>query len=213
MTQVSLSILSADFLHLQDQLSRVEPFVDRLHYDVMDGHFVDQISFGLPLLKELKTKLPIDAHLMVTNPEEQAKDYAEYSDVVYIHEETLQGKNIQAIVEDITSAGSHAGITINPETTAEDLEPILKYFTHVLVMSVHPGAGGQECILETLDKIPEIKNLKPDIIIAVDGGMNEDTAPIANKKGADVIVSGSFVLKSKNPKQSAESLRCLPPQE
>lgn len=207
MTQISLSILSADFLHLQKQLSRVEPFVDRLHYDVMDGHFVDQISFGLPLLKELKTTLPIDSHLMVTNPEKQAKEYAKYSDVVYIHEETLRDKDISQIVNDIISEGSKAGITINPETTVELVKPYLQYFTHLLIMSVHPGAGGQEYIPETLDKIPELKAINPNIIVAVDGGMNEKTAPIANEKGANVIVSGSFVLKSENPEKAVEMLK------
>lgn len=209
MTQLSLSILSADFLHLQEEISRIETYVDRLHYDVMDGHFVDQISFGLPLLKELQTTLPIDVHLMVSNPEECAADYAVYADVVYIHEEALRGKDVQSIVNAIHAHGSRAGITINPETTVEEVVPYLPYFTHLLIMSVHPGAGGQECIIETLEKIPRIKTLKPTILVAVDGGMNDKTAPIANRKGADVIVSGSFVLKSETPRKAAESLRSI----
>lgn len=204
---LSLSILSADFLHLGDEIARMTPYVDRLHFDVMDGHFVHEVSFGLPILKQLHTTLPIDTHLMVTNPEASIHDYAPLSDVIYLHEESIRGKDAAFLVTVIKSYGCHAGLTLNPETPIAEVTSLLPLFSHVLIMSVHPGAGGQECILETLDKIPQIKQLHPEITVCVDGGMNEKTAPIAKEKGADVVVSGSYVLKAGDSALAASKLR------
>lgn len=204
---LSLSILSANFMELGHEIQRVKPYIDRIHFDVMDGHFVKHISFGLPVLKTMHVDLPIDVHLMVSNPESIAEDYALYADVVYIHEESLKGKDIPAITSSVTKHHSKVGITLNPSTPIEDILPHLLYFSHVLIMSVEPGAGGQACIIEALDKISELKNLHPELHICVDGGMNENTAYVAKKKGADTIVSGSYLLHAEDPKTAASLLR------
>lgn len=205
--ELSLSILSSTFEHLAEDIQRLEPYVDRLHFDVMDGHFVHAISFGLPVLQGIKTTLPIDVHLMVTNPEEQIRDFAPLADTLYIHEESIRGKDVRALTDLIKSFGKHAGITLNPETPVEEITSVLVYFTHVLIMSVHPGAGGQAYIPQTLEKISTLKKIAPQLSICVDGGMNEHTAPEAKKQGADCIVSGSYLLKAKDPAMAASLLR------
>jgi len=204
--QIGLSILGADLLHLEDDMKRMEPYVDRIHFDVMDGHFVPNLSFGFPVLKQLKTDLPIDAHLMIDNPEEFIEEYAKYCSSIYVHYSVTK-KHTASILKRIKETGAYAGLTLNPDIEVEEILPYLHHITHVLIMSVYPGFGGQDCIPEALDKIKELKKLKPELIISVDGGMNKTTAAIARKKGADIIVSGSYLLKAKDPKKASESLR------
>lgn len=206
MAQVSLSILSSDFLHLGSEIDRLEPFVDRLHYDVMDGHFVKDVSFGLPVLKQLKTKLPIDVHLMVTNPLEVVESYAEYGDTIYFHVEASKEQTTE-VSQKIRDKGRNAGLVISPETTVAAIEKYLPELTHVLVMTVRPGAGGQTYLPETLVKIQELKEKKPSLIVMVDGGMNAETAPEARRMGVDIIVSGSYLIKAPNSKAATDSIR------
>ena len=206
MAQVSLSILSCDFLHLGEELTRLSPFVDRIHFDVMDGHFVPHISFGISLLQQLPKGLPIDVHLMVANPDEVFRDYIPFADVLYIHYESARELTLE-VLKHIRDAGKSAGLTLNPETPVSAVAERLQHCTHITIMSVHPGAGGQACMVETLDKIPEVKKINPNIIVTVDGGMNAETAPLARAKGADILVSGSFLSKNTDVEAAAKILR------
>lgn len=206
MVQVALSILSSDFLHLGEEIARMEPFVDRLHFDVMDGHFVKDISFGLPILKQLKTNLPIDVHLMVSNPREQVEAYCAYADTVYFHVEASK-EHTAEILELVHRKGKKAGLVVSPETSIQTIQHVLPTLTHVLIMSVHPGAGGQQYLPETLKKIREVKEKAPNIHVMVDGGMNSETSKEARAMGVDIIVSGSYLIKSSDPRAAVESLR------
>lgn len=206
MTQVSLSILSSNLLALGEEISRIEPFVDRIHYDVMDGHFVDSITFGIPLLKQLDTQLPIDVHLMVTNPEDVIEEYALYADSIYFHIEAACERTTEILTQ-IRSHGVIGGIVISPETTVDSIAHLLPSLTHILVMSVTPGAGGQKYLPDTLKKIKELKNLHPRIHVMVDGGMNAQTSTEAISQGADTIVSGSYLTKARDVAVAVQSLK------
>lgn len=206
MTQVAVSILGADFMRLYESITISEQVADRLHVDVMDGHFVPNLSFGFPILKSLTAHLPIDVHLMISNPEKYAKQYAEYAEVVYVPSETGH-EQWKTCAEEIRSIGKQAGIVLNPATRGEDILELLPLLTHVLIMSVEPGFGGQECQTDTFKKISLLKHHKPDLIISVDGGINAQTAPLARAEGADILVSGSFILKAGDPQAAATLLR------
>ncbi len=208
MTQISLSILSSNFLELGSEIARMEPFVDRLHFDVMDGHFVQDISFGLPILKQINTALPIDAHLMVTNPLEQVEAYAEYADAVYFHIEASDNQT-KEVIKKIQNKGKTAGLVLSPDSPVEMLMPYLGLVEHILIMSVHPGAGGQAYLPETLQKIRQLKKLSPAITVMVDGGMNDTTSAEARAMGIDIIVSGSYLIKAQDPQKAVDALRGL----
>jgi len=195
MALVSLSVLSANPLHFEESIAPLLPLVDRIHYDVMDGHLVDNIALGFPLLEQWKSPLPIDAHLMISNPERFLERFAKYTDGIYIHWEAV-AEHLVPHLEKVRNLGNKAGITLNPATPAEVLFPYLDSLTHVLIMSVVPGFGGQTCMTETFDKIAILKQKKPELIITVDGGITNETAPLARAKGADILVSGSYLFKS-----------------
>lgn len=208
MVQLAASLLNADILHLQDEIDRIQSHVDRIHFDVMDGHFVPNLSFGFPILKQVAkaTSLPMDAHLMISNPEKYIEQYARIVDTIYVHYEVTLSNTLD-ILQDIRFHGAKAGLVLNPETPVEGIGLYAKELTHVLIMSVHPGFGGQECIVKTLEKINQVKQLSEDIIVMVDGGMNEETAPIARSHGADIIVSGSYLLQSSDLEHTVHSLK------
>ena len=208
MTQISLSILSSNFLSLGEEIKRIEPYIERLHFDVMDGHFVRDISFGLPILRQLPQHLPIDVHLMVTNPLEHVEAYADYADAIYFHIEA-SGSEAYSIIKKIHNKGKVAGLVISPETSIEDVVPYLDSVHHILIMSVHPGAGGQTYLPETLKKIRQLKEISPSVVVMVDGGMNEKTSREARAMGVDIIVSGSYLVQSSSPERSANLLRGL----
>lgn len=206
MAKLAVSILGADFMRLEQTVSLCERVADRIHFDVMDGHFVPNLSFGFPILSSFKTSLPVDAHLMISNPEAFAAQYAKYVDTVYIHAET--GLDTwERCAGQVRGVGKQCGIVLNPATSVESITPVLHLLTHVLIMSVEPGFGGQECNISTFDKIVEIKAKKPDVHISVDGGINGKTAPLARAKGADLLISGSFVLKAEDPASAAKAVR------
>ena len=199
MVKVSPSVLTADFLTLADSIKKLEDAgVDMLHLDVMDGIFVPNISFGNPVIKSIKahTKLPLDVHLMIDRPHRYIEEFAKYADLLGFHYEA-GSDNIQTLKK-IRELGCKSCITIKPKTSANEIFELLPFCDMVLVMSVEPGFGGQKFMPEALDKIRLIKKECQsrgfDVDIEVDGGINAETAPLAVKAGANVLVAGSFLF-------------------
>lgn len=215
-TLVSPSILSANPLSLLEDLLRIEKAgADWHHIDVMDGHFVPNLTFGLPLINALKKKssLPLDVHIMVSNPDEVAFQYIEAgADILTFHIEAA--KDPLAIIKSVKELGGKAGIAINPETSVIELRPYLNHLDLILVMSVNPGQGGQRFIEATYDKLDALQQLialecgsDHRLMISVDGGVNHINAGMLCRKGVSVLVAGSFVYNSLLPEKSIEQLR------
>ena len=214
MTMVSPSVLTADFLTLTNELSELEKAgTDMLHIDVMDGNFVPNISFGVPVIKSIKshTSLPLDIHLMIDRPDRYIEDFAKYADILNIHYEA--GSDIEITLKKIRELGCRPAITIKPATRAQDIFEYLELVDMVLVMSVEPGFGGQKFMHSALDKLKDLKeeiskrNLS--VLLEVDGGVNSETAPLCVKAGADILVAGSFVFCSDNIKKTVSELQQL----
>lgn len=209
---VSPSILSADFANLERDIKLVEDNgADWIHVDVMDGHFVPNITIGIPVVKSLKrfAKKPLDVHLMIDNPEKYIEDFAKAgADIITFHYEAIKPENIEEICKKIKSLGCKAGISIKPKTNQNDIMPYLQFVDMVLVMTVEPGFGGQEFMHFCAQKIPQIReNGKEDLIIQVDGGINDVTSKVCVSLGANSLVAGSYIYKSKDVKKAIESLR------
>ncbi|MBR1942474.1 ribulose-phosphate 3-epimerase [bacterium] len=209
---VSPSILSADFANLERDIKLVEDNgADWIHVDVMDGHFVPNITIGIPVVKSLKrfAKKPLDVHLMIENPEKYIEDFASAgADIITFHYEAVKPENIEEICNKIKSLGCKSGISIKPKTNQKDLIPYLQFVDMVLVMTVEPGFGGQEFMHFCAQKIPEIRqHAKEDLIVQVDGGINDITSKICISLGANSLVAGSYIYKSKDVKKAIESLR------
>jgi len=209
-TIISPSILSADFANLERDIKLIEKGgADWVHIDVMDGHFVPNITIGVPVVKSLKkiTNLPLDVHLMIENPDKYIEPFAKAgADILTFHYET--GVNIEKTITDIKSYGAKAGISIKPKTQPEVLLPFLDKIDMVLVMTVEPGFGGQEFINDCAEKIKFIKeNSKRDLIIQVDGGINDKTAQICKSYGANSLVAGSYIYKSTDITEAIKSLK------
>lgn len=209
---ISPSILSADFANLERDIRLVETNgADWIHVDVMDGHFVPNITIGIPVVKSLKrfAQKPLDVHLMIENPEKYIEDFANAgADIITFHYEAVEEENIEGICNKIKSLGCKAGISIKPKTNQKVLIPYLQFVDMVLVMTVEPGFGGQEFMHYCAQKIPEIRqNAKDDLIVQVDGGINDVTSKICVSLGANSLVAGSYIYKSKDVKKAIESLR------
>ena len=213
MIKISPSILSADFANLERDCKAVlAPGHDMLHFDVMDGVFVPNISFGLPVLKSLKKALPdaiYDVHLMIIEPQEYVEDFAKAgADIITIHLEsnTLIGCTLEAI----RAAGCKAGLSVRPGTPIEGVYPYLHLADLILVMSVEPGFGGQSFLAQTPDRIralrEEIQRQNLSAVIEVDGGIDPETAPLCARAGADILVAGSAVFGQKDPLAAAKML-------
>lgn len=208
---ISPSILSADFANLEKDIKLVEDAgADWLHIDVMDGHFVPNITIGVPVVKSIKqiTQLPLDIHLMIENPEKYIQPFAEAgADIITFHYEAALDRSFD-IIKQIQALDVKAGISIKPKTQPEVIKDILNYADMVLVMTVEPGFGGQKFMSDCADKIPYIKeNSHDNMIIQVDGGINADTAKICVSKGANSLVAGNYIYKSNDIKAAVESLR------
>lgn len=208
---VSPSILSADFANLERDIKAVENAgADWIHVDVMDGHFVPNITIGVPVVKSIRkvTKLPLDVHLMIENPEKYVEPFVKAgADIITFHYEAA-GEKSREILKMIKSFGVKAGISIKPKTSPDKIFNLLTTVDMVLVMTVEPGFGGQSFMVDCAEKIPYIKKNSPqNMIIQVDGGINAETAKVCTSVGANSLVAGSYVYKSDDIKTAIDSLR------
>lgn len=204
--KIAPSILSADFGKLNEEIASVEPFADLLHVDVMDGHFVPNITIGPPVVKMIKTKLPLDVHLMIENPERYIEDFVKAGAAsITVHVEACN--HLHRVIQQIKSLGVKAAVSVNPATPIEHVFEILDDLDMVLIMSVNPGFGGQDFISSVLPKVRRLREKKPTIDIEMDGGISDTTVAMCVEAGANVLVSGSYIFKSGNREQAIKSLR------
>ena len=205
--KISPSILASDYANLQSELERISTS-DLIHVDVMDGHFVPNISIGAPVTAACKKvcDVPFDVHLMISNPLDYAEDFAKAgADIICFHSEC--DSDTEETINKILSLGKKAGLAIKPVTPIDEVVKYLDRLSMVLVMTVEPGFGGQSFMESTMPKVEAIRKINPDIDIEVDGGINAETIKIAAKAGANVFVAGSAVFKSENPAEAIAILR------
>lgn len=210
-TIVAPSILSADFLRLGEAIQMVEESeAEWVHCDIMDGHFVPNISYGIPIVKAVRpaTKKVVDCHLMIEHPELYVEAFAAAgADMITVHQEACVHLDRQ--VAQIHDLGCKAGVALNPATPVETLVDILHAVDMVLIMSVNPGFGGQKFIPRALDKVRRLRTLAPDLLIQVDGGVNAETGAKLVAAGANVLVAGSYVFGAAEPREAIHSLYTL----
>ncbi|MBO1204717.1 MULTISPECIES: ribulose-phosphate 3-epimerase [Staphylococcus] len=213
MAKLYPSLLSANFLQLQEELKALEKAgVDGVHFDVMDGQFVPNISIGLPILEAVRkgTCLPIDVHLMIEEPEKYVELFAEQgADMISVHVEATP--HIHRVIQQIKNANVQAGVVINPGTPVESIAPVLKMVDYVLVMTVNPGFGGQSFIQESLDKLDQLSNIKKELDLTfeveVDGGINDETVKSVIEHGATMLVAGSYFFKQDDYQSATQILK------
>lgn len=213
MIKIAPSILSADFVRLGEEINKIQiAGADILHLDVMDGHFVPNLTFGLPIIKQIKeiAKIPIDVHLMVDNPDAYLGTLAKWNiDYVSFHQEVEV--HIHRQINVLKHLGTKAGVAVNPATPIETIFPVIEELDFVLIMSVNPGFGGQSFIPIVYNKIKKLRKLadqiNPELEIEVDGGVNSSNAPKLISTGTDILVAGSFIFGSENYKKQINSLR------
>lgn len=210
MVRIAPSLLSADFSRLAEELRDIEEGgADLVHLDVMDGHFVPNLTFGAPVIKMLRpvTKLPFDVHLMVEHPEDYIAPMAEAgANMISFHEEAAV--HADRIISDIKSRGIKAGMVLNPATSLSTLDMLLPELDFVLLMSVNPGFGGQKFIPYVLDKVAKLRAMAGEkLTIEVDGGVTKENARDLAGRGADILVAGSAVFGKKDRKAAIAALR------
>ena len=208
--KVAPSILSADFSCLAKEIGKVEiAGADMLHIDVMDGHFVPNITIGPVVVKYIRriSKLPLDTHLMIEKPEKFIDDFVSAgSSMITVHIETISKLKLKAQSSKLKAKGVKLGISLNPSTPLSKIKPVLDIVDFVLVMSVNPGFSGQTFIYEALSKIKQLRSIYNGDI-AVDGGINEKTAKWAINAGANILAAGSYIFGAKNVKLAIERIR------
>ena len=210
---IAPSMLASDFSNLKSEINMInESDADWFHLDVMDGVFVPNISFGIPVIKSIqeRAKKVLDVHLMIVNPEKYIKKFKEVgANVLTVHYEACV--HLHRTIQEIKNEGMKAGVAINPHTPVSVLNEILNEIDLVCLMSVNPGFGGQKFITNTLHKIKELKELREEnknsFLIEIDGGVNIENAKNIIDSGADVLVAGSTVFKSKNPIETIRKLK------
>ena len=213
MIKISPSVLAADFTRLGEELADIERAgADMVHLDVMDGVFVTNISFGLPVIEALRKKsdMVFDVHLMIVEPEKYVERFVDAgADIVTFHHEAT--RDTAAVLKMIKAKGAKAAVSVKPNTSVEEIYPYLELCDMVLIMTVEPGYGGQALIPKTLEKVrkvkAEIKNRGLSVDIQVDGGINEKNAPEAISAGANILVAGSAVFKAADRKAAIDVLR------
>ena len=212
--QIAPSILSADFSKMGEEIISLEKSgADIVHCDVMDGVFVNNITFGIKMIEDIRklTTLPLDCHLMIVNPEKYVERFAKAgADYITVHYEACKD-NLKDVLTLIKSTGVKCGAVINPDTPVENIKEVLPLCDMVLVMSVFPGFGGQKFIPECLDKLRELRTLidesGKDILLQIDGGVNEENVGEIKAAGADVIVAGSAVFKAEKRTEMIAKLK------
>ena len=212
---IAPSILAADFANLQAESEMLDKSnADWFHIDVMDGVFVPNISFGMPIIKAIKkySNKPFDVHLMIINPDKYIKDFKEAgADILTVHYEACP--HLHRTIQAIKNEGMKAGVSLNPHTNISVLEDIINDIDLVLIMSVNPGFGGQSFIENTYNKVKALKDMiklnKANTIIEIDGGVTTANARKLIDCGADVLVAGSFVFKSDNPLNTINDLKSV----
>ncbi len=203
MAKIAPSVLTADFMNLKNDIKRLaDAGIDMLHLDVMDGLFVPNISFGVPVIKSIRacTDMILDVHLMIDRPHRYLKEFAAVCDYLGFHYEA--GSPVKETLEEIRALGCKSCLTIKPCTEPEEIFSVLPLCDMVLVMSVEPGFGGQKFMPDALRKLKilkeEIKKQGLDILLEVDGGINAETAPLAVEAGADVLVAGNYIFSAED---------------
>lgn len=207
--KISPSMLACDFANMDKEAQKcASGGAQMIHLDVMDGHFVPNISFGAPVIASLKKvcSVPFDVHLMISQPLNYIDDFVlAGADIITFHVES--NSDIQKTIDKILAAGCKAGLSVKPNTPIEEVYPYLDKLDMVLVMTVEPGFGGQSFMEDMMPKISELRSKCPNLDIQVDGGINEETVKIAACAGANVFVAGSAVFKSENPAKTIAGLK------
>lgn len=207
--KISPSMLACDYANIQRELEKCEKGgADLIHLDVMDGHFVPNISIGAPVISAMKKvcKVPFDVHLMISHPYDYIDDFiAAGADIISFHTECQS--DIDKTIDKIISGGAKAALAVKPATEIEAVYPYLDKLSMVLVMTVEPGFGGQSFMESTMPKIEKLRAKCPGLDIQVDGGINTETVKIAGKAGANVFVAGSAVFKSQDPAKTIRMLK------
>lgn len=207
--KISPSILASDFSNLSDEIERIK-IADMVHLDIMDGHFVPNISFGADVVKSLrdKTNLIFDVHLMISNPLQYIKNFADAgADIITFHIES--NSDILETIKEIRYYGKKVGIALKPKTNVKEIYEYLKCIDLALIMTVEPGFGGQKFMLDQLEKAVFIKNMSknPNLLVEIDGGVNLETINLARRYPIDICVSGTCVFKSQNAEETIVNLK------
>lgn len=211
--QISPSLLSANFANIEKDLKKI-PNADLIHFDVMDGNFVPNLSFGLPVLKAVSeiTQIPLDVHLMIRRPVQYIRDFASAgADLLTIHVESDHVNHLQEAFDLMDEMEVGKGLALRPMTKADAIIPFIKSLDLVLVMTVEPGFGGQSFLHQQLETIRQVSQLiaqfNPDCQLQVDGGISAVTAPLVKEAGANILVAGSAVFGQENPQEAIEILK------